>query len=132
MHLAVFPLAAKPGCGLLLVGCERFACVLSATACAARHVARWPSGRRKGKPRFLPCACCIRGAEVVARLERCGWNRPPDSQPPDVLDPTQRAARARWLRSFPIYSEPEAPEPDPLTEAGSATPDDRGEPADCG
>jgi hypothetical protein len=124
--------AAEPWRGLVVVRCARFACILLATACGTRCAARWPSGKRKGAPRFPPCAACVEGAAVVASLGRGGWRPPPDSAPADVLDARQRAGRDRWLRSFPAYAEPQAVDRDPVLDVAASTPDDRGEPADSG
>lgn len=123
----------EPPRGLALVRCDRFACVLLATACARRCTARYPSGARRGASRFPACAGCVEGAAVVARLEARGWRRPRDSQPADVLNAAQRAGRDRWVRSFAVWAEPEAaPVGDPLADAAASTPNDSGEPADLG
>jgi hypothetical protein len=106
------------------VTCSRLRCTLSAVACATRHSARWPSGRRKGHGRFQPCDRCEQGADVLAQLERSGWWRPADSQPAEDADNEQRAARSKWLRSFAGFGDVGATDMDPLAEAALMSPDD--------
>jgi hypothetical protein len=109
---------------------------LLAERCAIRHTAVWPSGGRIGAPRWIECARCRAGAGYLVRLE--GFTKPAPSQPAEVLSRAARAARARWVRSFPAFSpgtsrgrENWEPEPasrcgelEPIREAALCSPDD--------
>jgi hypothetical protein len=112
---------AGPLESLDLVECPRLIVTLPAARCVDRHVARWPSGRRKGTPKWPTCAACPLGAAYRARLS--GYVPPRDSQPAEVMDNAQRAAKMRWAIT---HLEPEMEERDPLREAALMTPDDRG------
>jgi hypothetical protein len=105
------------------VVCRLLRCNLSASACATRHAARWPSGRRRGHGRFQPCDRCELGAAVLAQLERSGWRRPPDSQPAEIADNAQRAAREKWVRERPGLGDGGG-DLDPLRTAALMTADD--------
>jgi hypothetical protein len=139
-----------PAPGSVVVQCEPFRATLSLRACLWRVTALWPSGGRAGHPRVPECARCPLGLE---RLEAAPWYiPPPPSQPAEVLPPEQRAARARWLRSFAgDYSAPsharadggeaggrgpalpgEDAGEDPLRVAAELTPSDPGIVADVG
>lgn len=102
----------------------RFACTLSARACATRHAARWLSGGRRGTKKIKPCDQCELGARVLGELEAAGWQRPPDQDAPEVMPEPQRRARAKWLCSHLI--EPGGGEPDPLREVAELVPEDGG------
>ena len=119
------PFHVAPAVGALeplsLVECPSLAVTLPAGRCADRHLARWPSGDRRGKPQFPTCAGCALGAAYRARLE--GYTQRPDSQAPEVMSNAQRAARLRWnLSRLPFDEEGR----DPMREAATLTPDDRG------
>ncbi len=100
-------------------------CVLLATVCAHRHVARIASGGGRGSPRFFPCHACPDGAEVAARLEAAGWKRPRD-EIHEVLSAAQWRAREAWRRTFPGDGLPAHERSDPLRSAARETPDDGG------
>lgn len=106
------------------VRCVRLRATLRAEVCALRHCARYASGRRRGRGRFLPCSGCPVGGSVAERLARAGWAPPPDTAPAEVLDPSQRLARARWIRTYPRHAEPRLDE-EPGSFAEIACPDVR-------
>ncbi len=86
--------------------CEPLRCVLPAATCATRHAKLIPSGGGKGAPWFPFCHACSIGRSRLRRLELAGWSRPPDTIEAAVLSSSQRAARLRYLRSFPMCPEP--------------------------
>lgn len=119
------PFHVAPDAGPLepldLVECPRLVATLPAGRCADRHLARWPSGHRKGSPRWPVCAACPAGAALRARLS--GYMPPPDTQPAEVMSNAQRLAKVRWALSRLGVGDVER---DPMAEAALMTPDDRG------
>lgn len=106
-----------------VVRCPALRLTLSAESCAARAVAKWPSGRRRGAPRFMPCGTCLLGQARARVLAAGGWRPPRDEQPPEVLSPEQRAAKAQ-KRALVLIAESEPWTQDPLVEASALSPDD--------
>jgi hypothetical protein len=107
-----------------MVACTPLRATLMVEACLRRHTGMWPSGRRRGAPRWPFCAACPLGA---LHLRRAPWYRaPPPSQPAEVLSPVQLAARDRWRRSFlrvpPVLGPDDV---DPLRVASDMSPEDR-------
>ena len=114
----------KPLTGVLfpweIVPC-RLGGTLLVRSCLDRRSAVWPSGHRRGRPMKLECQGCPLGEAYAARSP---WHIPPKpSQPAEVKDPEQRAAKMRWDAE---HVPDDQPWMDPMREAASLTPDDDG------
>lgn len=112
---------------LWLRPCDEVRCRLGGTLfavrCADLQSARWPSGQRKGSPKHLQCVGCTLGARYLSRMP---WYTPPkDSQPAEVLSPSQRRAKRRGRPDIEPDMDTDTGDDNPLRLAANMTPDDR-------
>jgi hypothetical protein len=116
----------------------RLGAKLFVQACLDHRSAVWPSGGdgtrrrvdgsvnrgRQGKPKHPECQGCPVGEAYAARAP---WHVPPKpSQPREVMEQEQRAAKERWQAERGFDDQPWL---DPLKQAADLTPDDEG--TDC-
>lgn len=92
-----------------LVDCAPFNARIPAKTCAARHLAREPSGAGKDWPIFETCARCEVGAARADELERTGYRPRAYRVDPWRLkkqrDAMARAARDGLLTRIPTLDE---------------------------
>jgi hypothetical protein len=123
LRLSLPVLSEGPATGPLLpwehVRC-RMGGMLSVSSCLTMRSRVWPSGRRKGAVIRLDCVGCELGVDYARRCD--GFVPPRPSQAAEVLSPTQRRAKARWLSSR-VWQD-DGDHMSPFAEAAALTPDD--------